>query len=302
MPARELIEVASGDHKALIDEQGATLVQVTVAGTQLLAAANPGSYPGTGCHGQLLIPWPGRVPDGRYRFDGEDHQLPINDLVLNSAIHGLVRWLPWRVLEQGPGSVTMGYRLLAMPGYPFSLAIEHAYAWQGDRLEMRATATNIGPRTAPYGYGAHPYFTVGTPTVDDAVLHVPAEKYFVTDDCLKPRLPAVPVEGSPYDFRQPRRIGTLVLDTTYAELPRDQAGRAQVKLSSGDGSLTITCSYAPEVNYVQLYSGDTLDEGVREGLAIEPYTSLPDAFNNGVGLMSLAPGASATVRWAISAS
>jgi aldose 1-epimerase len=196
----------------------------------------------------------------------------------------------------------MGYRLLAQPGYPFSLAIEQSYAWQGDRLEIRATATNIGGRTAPYGYGAHPYFTVGSPTIDTAVLHVPARDYFLSDASLDPQLPAVAVDGSAYDFRRPKPVGATQFDVTYTGLTYDDEGRAALHLRSGDGTLTITCTYEEPIGFVHLYSGDTLDKRRREGLAIEPHTCLPNAFNNGVGLVSLATGASVTVPWAISAS
>jgi aldose 1-epimerase len=195
----------------------------------------------------------------------------------------------------------MGYRLLAQPGYPFSLAIEQSYAWQEERLEIRATATNIGSRTAPYGYGAHPYFTVGSPTIDVAVLHVPARDYFLGDASLDPQIPAVPVDGSPYDFRQPKQVGATEFDVTYTSLTCDDEGRSAVRLSSRDGALTITCVYEESIDFVHVYSGDALHKRQREGLAIEPYTCLPNAFNNGVGLVSLATRASVRLRWAITA-
>jgi aldose 1-epimerase len=301
MRAEELIEIRSGDRIAVVGEQGASLVQVSAAGVDLLVAASNDDHPDKGCYGQVLVPWPGRIPDGAYHFDGEDCVLPIDHLISRCAIHGLVRWAPWQVLEHRASSVTMGYRLLAQPGYPFSLGIEQSYAWQQERLEISATATNIGHRTAPYGYGAHPYFTVGSPTIDAAMLHVPSRDYFLSDASLDPQLPAVPVDGGPYDFRQPRPVGATEFDVTYTSLDRDDEGRAAVHLSSRDHSLTITCTYEESVGFVHLYSGDTLDARRREGLAIEPLTCLPNAFNNGVGLVSLASGTSVTVRWAITA-
>jgi len=52
---------------------------------------------------------------------------------------------------------------------------------------------------------------------------------------------------------------------------------------------------------VQVYTGDTLPTGQRKAAAIEPYTCAPDAFNNGMGLAHIAPGASIRARWTISA-
>jgi aldose 1-epimerase len=50
-----------------------------------------------------------------------------------------------------------------------------------------------------------------------------------------------------------------------------------------------------------IYSGDTLADVPRRrrGLAIEPMTCAPDAFNSGAGLIFLQPGASHTSTWGI---
>ena len=132
--AGELIPITEGDRQAVVSEQGASLVQVQVAGTDLLAVATEDGYASNGCHGQLLVPWPGRIPDGRYGYRGETYQLPVDDLVTHSAIHGLVRWCPWQVSDRSASSVTLAHRLLARPGYPFSLALEQSYAWRGPNL------------------------------------------------------------------------------------------------------------------------------------------------------------------------
>ena len=52
-----------------------------------------------GAHGAPLIPWPNRLADGRYSFDGSEHQLPLDEPERNNAIHGLLRWRPWSALE-----------------------------------------------------------------------------------------------------------------------------------------------------------------------------------------------------------
>ena len=51
--------------------------------------------------GQVLIPWPNRLEDGSYEFDGKHHQLPLNEPERRNAIHGLVRWATWSVSLNG---------------------------------------------------------------------------------------------------------------------------------------------------------------------------------------------------------
>jgi aldose 1-epimerase len=50
--------------------------------------------------GQVLIPWPNRLQDGSYEFNGRRYQLPLNEPEHHNAIHGLVRWSTWTATER----------------------------------------------------------------------------------------------------------------------------------------------------------------------------------------------------------
>ena len=53
-------------------------------------------------------------------------------------------------------------------------------------------------------------------------------------------------------------------------------------------------------SHVMVFTGDTLaPERRRRGLAVEPMTCAPDAFNTGEGLRVLAPGESVTCSWGV---
>jgi aldose 1-epimerase len=299
--AGRLFEIRDGDREAIVTEQGAGLFKARWAGADLLDTINDDGFSGGGGHGQLLLPWPGRVENGVYQFDGEHFQLPITDRTHNSAIHGFAHSLTWRVEEHRVNTVTLSCVLLAQPGYPFPLAFEQTYHLLGGALEISTTATNIGTRTAPFGFGAHPYFRTGGQIVNDSVLQVGAARYFLANDDLSPRPPAVPVDGTPFDFRQARAVGTTEYDVTLTDLERDGDGRAAVHFRSPDSSISITCTYEEPIRFLQIFSGDTLAAHRREGLAIEPCTCPPDSFNNGIGLIRLDPGGSVRVRWAITA-
>jgi aldose 1-epimerase len=296
----EQIEIGSGDCRAVIAEQGATLESVQVAGVELVDSYDDAGFPGNACYGQILAPWPGRVEDGRYSFDDLSYQLPINDLDAHAAIHGLVRWSPWQIRERQPDRVALTYRCLAQPGYPFALELEQTYAWRAGALESRTTVTNLGATTAPYGYGSHVYFTVGSQRIDGDVLQAPGQRFYHADERLTPRLPSATVTGTPYDFLEPKVLGDLVLDTGYSHLRRDEDGWSRVRYQAPDRSRTIVIAMDPSIDYLQLYSGDTLPVGQRRGLAIEPYTCVANAFNNGDGLIRLEPGAPVSTVWTVS--
>ena len=213
-----------------------------------------------------------------------------------------MRWFTWQLHEHAADRVTMRCSVFALPGYPFPLEFEQSYAWQSYGLEIVTTVTNLGASTAPFGWGVHPYFMAGSPGIDDCVLHVPAGKYFEIQRRSEPR--SYPpcrwtVPSSTSGSRG--RSGRARFDVTLTDLARDDEGRAVTNLRAHDGSFSVTCKYDEPIKFVQLFTGDTLPSHQREGVAIEPYTCAPDAFNNGLGLIRLAPGASQRVRWTISA-
>ena len=90
---------------------------------------------------------------------------------------------------------------------------------------------NVGTEACPFGAGAHPYLVAGTPTVDAALLRVPADSVLQSDAHGIP-VGSASVAGTEYDFRQPRPIGGTTLDTAFTGLARDAGGLARVELSA----------------------------------------------------------------------
>jgi aldose 1-epimerase len=157
-------------------------------------------------------------------------------------------------------------------------------------------AENLGAQACPYGVGFHPYLTLGR-TIDSARLRLPAERFLLADERAIP-VSSEPVAGTPYDFREPREIGSLVLDTCFHELGRDRDGLARVTLADQDAAVTLWLGEA--FSHLMIYSGDTLAvERRRQGLAVEPMSCAPNAFAGGPGLVRLEPGATHAAEWGI---
>jgi aldose 1-epimerase len=107
------------------------------------------------------------------------------------------------------------------------------------------------------------------------------------------------VDGTAYDFREPRQIGELALDTAYRDITRDADGRWRVRLADQDRAATLWGDES--YSWIQVFTGDTLPpDKARAGLAVEPMTCGPDAFNTGDGLVVLRPGDSHRGRWGVS--
>lgn len=289
-----------GEQSADVVQLGGALREYAVNGRPLLDGFASGAAI-TGGRGQLLVPWPNRVGDGRYRFEGRDLQLPLTEVEKRNAIHGLLRWTLWELLARTDDALTLGTTLCPQPGYPFLLDVRVEYRLEPDGLGTSVRATNAGTEPAPYGVGQHPYLTVGTDLVDSAVLTVPARSLLRTDDRGLP-LGQEPVDGTAYDFRAARPIGDLRLDSAFTGLDRGPDGRAVVRLAHPSGLRGIDVWLGEGTRCVQVYTGDTLAEPGRRrrGVAVEAMSCPPDAFRTGTDLTVLPPGSTHVFRWGLS--
>lgn len=299
-PSGDQVELAHGAWSATVTEVGATLRRLQHGDRTLLAGFTRDEQASAG-RGQVLLPWPNRVRDGRWRWRGHDLQLPLTEPARSNASHGLVRWVPWQLTPYPPDEVRGETRLRPQPGYPFSLDVSVTYTLGGEGLSVTTAATNVGADQAPYGHGMHPYLlaTDGGGLVDDWELTVPASTCLHVDERGLPTGSA-PVAGTELDLREPRRLAGTALDTPVTDLARDADGTASVRLrdpASGHGiRLWVDESYP----WLQLFTGDTLSPAERRrAVAVEPMTCPPDALRSGTDLVLLDPGTSHTARWGI---
>jgi aldose 1-epimerase len=108
------------------------------------------------------------------------------------------------------------------------------------------------------------------------------------------------VEGTEYDFQQPRQIASTRLDHAFTDLERDQDGLARVELRDPDRGMQVSLWIDRSYQYLMIFSGDSLLNFNRRSLAVEPMTCAPNAFRTGDALIRLEPGASLTSVWGIS--
>jgi aldose 1-epimerase len=296
-PSGEQITITAGDQQAVVVEVGGGLRSYSASGRELVDGYGADEMSSSG-RGQVLIPWPNRLQDGSYEFDGGRHQLPLNEPEHRNAIHGLVRWATWTAAEREPHRAVMKHVLYPQPGYPFTLGISVEYALSDSGLHVRTTATNLGAGPCPYGSGAHPYLTLGTEPIDHLMLRVPGRSIQRSDERGLP-VATENVEGTEHDFQHPRRIGSTRLDHAFTDLKRDQDGLARVELRDPDRGMQVSLWVDQSYPYFMIFSGDSLPDFNRRSLAVEPMTCPPNAFRTGDALVRLEPGSSLTSTWGI---
>jgi aldose 1-epimerase len=301
LPSGEQWTIRHGEHEAVVVEVGGGLRTYTFRGRDVLAGYPPDERCPAG-RGQLLMPWPNRIRDGVYTFSGEGHRLAITEPERGNAIHGLVRWAIWTVLEQAADTVTLGCRLRPQQGWDWCLDLTVTYALTSSGLTVTPRAANVGTSAAPFGFGAHPYLSVGEDRVDEVELSVPGAALLEVDDRLLP-VGLASVDGTDQDFREPRVLGGLALDTAFTNLVADAGdGCWRVTLRHPQTGRVVTVwADSSAYQWLQVFTGDSLPVTSRRtsGIAVEPMTCPPDAFNSDAELLVLEPGQEFGAPWGI---
>jgi len=232
----------------------------------------------------VLFPFPNRLRDGQYQFEGKTYQFPINEKETNTALHGFGMFTKMSVKEidvnENAASITCLYEDLGnSPGYPFPFNFEISFTINNsNEFIVSMCAKNTGTQNLPIGIGWHPYFKL-TDKVEELNLQFPACHKVEIDNKMIPTGVRIPYNT----FNTLRPIKDTVLDNCFAM--DDQKGRMNLTIANKE----MTINYWQETgngkfNYLQLFTPP-----YRTCLAIEPMTCNIDAFNNGDGLVRLKP-------------
>jgi aldose 1-epimerase len=230
----------------------------------------------------ILFPYPNRVRDGKFTFQGKSYTLPIG--LAPNAIHGFALDAPWDVVEHkasdGEAWVTGRYQISKSTPrmrehWPTDAVLEVRYALSGRRLTMTITVSNPTADDLPYGFGIHPYFRLPMAKGgDDAATRVilPASKYWVLDQFL-PTGEQRDVDER-LDFRKGQPRKGQKLDDVLAGLAFD-GDRCVCRLVDEGLKAEFRLSFDRGFRELVVYTPPR-DPDV---ISLEPYTQTTDAIN-----------------------
>jgi aldose 1-epimerase len=242
----------------------------------------------------ILFPFPNRIRDGRFSFEGRE-------LKLDPPRHGLVRDKPWRVIGSGASETEawLTLRLAArdhpeaiLAQFPFPFELDVTYRLCVRAFELEVVGRNVGSRAMPAGFGIHPYFQAPV----GGSVSVPAGELWELSDSL-PTGRIVPVDDR-RDLRRPRAIANLALDDLYTGVAEDADGLARgAILDPGAGRRTLIEFDPRSLPEVVVYTPPS-----RRAICVEPQSCPTDAFNlaaRGIDahVTRVAPGSE--VRWSV---
>jgi aldose 1-epimerase len=242
----------------------------------------------------ILFPFPNRIRDGQFHWEGREYVLPGSDKWGN-AIHGLCMDRPWRVVRQSDDFVTGQFQLsVDAPDrrslWPSDFVIEVDYELVRSRLRSRFRISNPGSHKLPWGLGTHPYFKVPLgrdSRVDHCIVEVPAQKLWELENCLPTgRLISV---GPENDLRDGAYLSKLKLDDVYTDLEFDGPQFDCLVMDERAGfQVALTCP--PIFREIVAFTPPN-----RAAVCLEPYTCPTDAVNlqakgHSTGWRVLGPG------------
>jgi aldose 1-epimerase len=251
-----------------------------------------------GSFGAVIGRYANRIAGGRFTLDDTTYQLSQNDG--DNTLHGGKQAFAKRFWAVADHSATHVVFTLESPdgdqGFPGAVSARATYRLNGDTLALTLEATTTKP--TPISLSAHPYFNLAGAAardVCDQTIQVAASSFLPTDATQIPTGEIRPVDGTPFDFREPVMIGTRIRgDAPQLLFARgfdhhfilDAGGGAAVRMAhpASGRALEITSSQVG----VQVYTGNSLDGSLvghggtyrqGAGIAFEPQ-AYPDAPNH----------------------
>jgi aldose 1-epimerase len=251
----------------------------------------------------VLFPFPNRIRDGRFTWEGRTYQLPIDDPAKKNAIHGFACRHPWRVASHGADAasawITGVFRCSqdapdSRALWPADHEIRLTYRLAAGSLRLEAEVYNPDRIGMPFGLGYHPYFRMpflSAGTADDCLLTVPARSFWKLEESL-PTGERLPVDAS-CDLNRPRPYGSLHVDTILTDAPAAQGDLPERAALQGAPGASLRLHWGAEFRDIVIFTPPH-----RQAFCVEPYTCVTDAVNlqaRGVeaGWLVLPPGG----RW-----
>lgn len=226
-----------------------------------------------------LLPFPGRIRDGRFG----DVQMKPNHPVTPYPLHGQ-GWLgSWDLAGQTADSCWLRYRHKA-GDWPWDYAANQLYRLSECGLTILLTVRNLSDRPMPVGLGQHPYLPRGEGCRIETPL---TQVLWPAADLVADEIRPVPAE---WGFAPDHRVGSVALDHGFAGWP----GGADIVWDGQPFRLRVSASAS--ARFLQIY----VPEG-QDYFCIEPMSCMPNAVNwqgdaEESGLRLLGPGETASLE------
>ncbi len=184
------------------------------------------NYQGERCLGPIVGRFANRIAKGQFEIDGVKYQLPVNNN--GQTLHGGPNGFDmkvWTVEAVTPNSITLSYISPdGEEGFPGTVKVTMVYTLTPEN-EFKITYTATTDKPTHVNLSHHSFFNLkgaGNGTITDHLLTINSSAITPVDSVLIPTGEILPVEGTPFDFREPTAIG-------------DRINQENIQLKNGGG-------------------------------------------------------------------
>ncbi|MEI7851809.1 MAG: aldose epimerase family protein, partial [Kiritimatiellales bacterium] len=205
-----------------------------------------------------------RIKGGKFTVDGKEYTLAVNNGP--NALHGGLRGFDkvvWAAeLLKASNAVRMTYVSAdGEEGFPGEVETVVTYTLT-DASELKIDYKAETTKATPYNITNHSYFNLAghdAGTIGKQILMINADTFLPTDETAIPTGEAVPVAGTPFDFRTPHAIGGRI-----------EADHEQLRFGNGyDHNFCLNKKSEGELSFA------ARAEDPESGRVLEVYTTEP---------------------------
>jgi aldose 1-epimerase len=223
-----------------------------------------------------LIPFSGRIAQGRFHWQGHDIALPANFPPEPHNIHGQAWSSEWETVRAGRSTLEIAFSH-PKGAWPWQYGARQTFLLRDDGLSVEIMLRNEDAAPMPAGIGWHPYFPA-----KGAVIRANTESGWVLDDEGLPCARLGSMGGN--DLREPREVASLNLDHPFV------APEAETQITWPDRALAVRMKATNPFDHLVVFTPPGEDF-----FCVEPVSHVPNAHNLGLhpdmsGLVKLMPG------------
>lgn len=260
----------------VLPSQGGVVTHWRVDGWDVLRPAASAPCDARDFAGFPLVPFSGRISNGRFRFGERDIQLPSNFPPEPHAIHGQGWQSAWGLSSVDDTSVSLRLEYEGRE-WPWAYDAEQVFELGEGHLKVTLSLTNMSDVAMPAGLGWHPYFPLS-----DALVEADVTSIWATNDGSIPD--ETEALGANNDIRSARSVSELNLDNAFS------VGSGDVCLRWPTAGKRVRISSDPLFQTLIVYTpvGEPY-------FCVEPVSHAPNAVNSSLGadvtgLRILSPG------------
>nr|WP_321412466.1 aldose epimerase family protein [uncultured Carboxylicivirga sp.] len=224
-------------------------------------------------YGALIGRYGNRIGNAQFVIEEDTFKLSQNDGV--NTLHGGPTGFfdrVWAATPVGENKLELTYTSVdGEEGYPGILEVKVVYELT-DKNELKIEYFATTDKPTHVNLTNHTYFNLGgeaSGTINDHLMMINADAYTPVDDGLIPTGELAPVEGTPFDFRQPTAIGARV-DADDEQLKKGGGYDHNWVLNKAEDGLTLAATLKEPVSGrvmdvytnepgIQFYGGNFMD-------------------------------------------